>query len=74
MPKRPSPYPPEFRRPMIESVRSGRSPGEHAQKVEPSVQAILTRVLQADLAEGRREDGVMPGRAEPDRERRGWSE
>ncbi|MGH9389730.1 MAG: transposase [Vicinamibacteria bacterium] len=64
MPKSHSPYPPEFRRRMVELVRSGRSPGELAQKFEPSAQAIRNWVLQADLDEGRREDGLTTGERE----------
>jgi transposase len=58
MPKSHSPYPPEFRHRMVELVRAGRSPEELAQKFEPSAQAIRNWVRQADLDEGRREDGV----------------
>ncbi len=55
--KRP-PYPPEFRRQMIELVRAGRSPEELAKEFEPSAQAIRNRVVQADRDEGRRSDGL----------------
>ena len=58
MPKSHPPYPPEFRRRMVELVRAGRTPGELAQKFEPSAQAIRNWVRQADVDEGRREDGV----------------
>jgi transposase len=58
MPKSHAPYPPEFRRRMVELVRSGRSPEELARKFEPSSQAIRNWVRQADLDEGRREDGL----------------
>jgi transposase len=54
--KRP-PYPPEFRRQMIELVRAGRSPEELAKEFEPSAQAIRNWVAQADRDEGRRSDG-----------------
>ena len=50
--KRP-PYPPEFRRQMIEMVRAGRSPEELAEEFEPSAQAIRNWVAQADRDEGR---------------------
>ena len=49
--KRP-PYPPEFRRQMIELVRVGRSPEELAKEFEPSAQAIRNWVAQADRDEG----------------------
>ena len=58
MPKSHAAYPPEFRRRMVELVRAGRSPEELAQKFEPSAQAIRNWVKQADLDEGRREDGL----------------
>ena len=58
MPKSHPRYPPEFCRRMVELVRSGRSPGELAQKFEPSAQAIRNWVHQADLDEGRSEDGA----------------
>ena len=58
MPKSHSPYPPEFRRRLVELVRAGRSPEELAEKFEPSAQAIRNWVKQADLDEGRREDGL----------------
>lgn len=58
MPKTHLPYPPEFRKRMVESVRAGRTAGELARKFEPSAQAIRNWVKQADLDEGRREDGL----------------
>ena len=65
MPKSHPGYPPELRRRLVELVRSGRSPEELAKKFEPSGQAIRNWVRQAclltwqaDLDEGRREDGL----------------
>jgi len=58
MPKSRPPYPPEFRERMVELVRSGRSPEELCREFEPSSQAIRNWVRQADLDEGRREDGL----------------
>ena len=58
MPKSHSPYPPELRRRLVDLVRSGRSPQELARKFEPSAQAIRNWVQQADLDEGRKEDGL----------------
>ena len=58
MPKTHPPYPPEFRRQMVELVRSGRTPGELAREFECSDQTIRNWVRQADLDEGRREDGL----------------
>ncbi len=58
MPKSHSSYPPELRRRLIELVRSGRTPEELAKKFEPSGQAIRNWVRQADLDEGRKDDGL----------------
>lgn len=58
MPGSHAPYPPEFRRRMVELVRSGRSVEELAREFEPSAGAIRNWVKQADLDEGRRSDGV----------------
>jgi transposase len=43
---------------MVELVRSGRTPYELAQHFEPSDVTIRSWVKQADLDEGRREDGL----------------
>ncbi len=51
-------YAPEFKRQIVELVRSGRSPEELAGEFEPSSGAIRTWVKQADLDEGRRSDGL----------------
>jgi transposase len=58
MPKSHPPYPPEFRRQMVELVRAARSPEELAQEFEPTAQAILNWVQQADRDEGLRHDGL----------------
>ena len=61
MPKKsapPPPYPPEFRRRLIELVRAGQTPEELAKKFEPTAQSIRNWVRQADLDEGRRADGL----------------
>jgi len=58
MPRSRPPYPPEFRRQMIELVRAGRDPGHLAKEFEPSAQAIRNWVKQADVDEGRREDDL----------------
>ena len=52
------PYTPEFRRQMIELVRSGRSPENLAKEFEPTAQAIRNWVAQAERDAGRRDDGV----------------
>ncbi len=53
-----APYPHEFRRQLVELVRSGRTPEELAREFEPSAQSIRNWVAKADLAEGRR--GEVP--------------
>jgi len=58
------PYTPEFRRQMIELVRSGRSAESLAKEFEPTAQAIRNWVAQAGRDEGRRDDG--PTTAERD--------
>src|SRR6202049_236249 len=64
MARKHSPYAPEFRRQMIELVRAGRTPEELAKEFEPSAQAIRNWIAQADLDEGRREDGLMTAERE----------
>jgi transposase len=51
-------YAAEFRRQMVELVRSGRSAESLGREFEPSAQAIRNWVEQADRDEGRREDGL----------------
>ncbi len=51
-------YPPEFREQMVALVRAGRRPEELAREFEPSAQSIRNWVVQADLDEGRRTDGL----------------
>ena len=58
MPKSRAPYPAEFRRRIVELVRSGRTPEELSREFEPTAQSIRNWVVQADLDEGRREDGM----------------
>ena len=64
MPKSHAPYPPEFRRQMVELVRAGRTPEELSKEFEPSGQAIRNWVLQADRDEGLREDGLTTAERE----------
>ena len=52
MPRSHTPYPPEFRRQMVELVRSGRTPDELGQEFEPSSESIRNWVRQADRDEG----------------------
>ena len=51
-------YPPEFKRELVELVRSGRSITSLAREFEPTTQTIRAWVKQADLDEGRRSDGL----------------
>ena len=58
------PYPPEFRRQMVELVRAGRSPEELAQEFEPTAQSIRNWVGQAECDAGRRSDGLTTAERE----------
>ena len=51
-------YPPEFRRRIVELVRSGRKPESLSREFEPTSQTIRNWLRQADLNEGRRSDGL----------------
>ena len=71
MPKTRPPYTVEFRRQMIDLVRSGRDPTDLAREFEPSAQAIRNWVVQADRQEGRREEKATvadPGLSAAERE------
>ncbi len=50
--------PEEFRRHLVQLVRSGRSAESLGREFEPSAQAIRNWVAQADRDEGRRADGL----------------
>ncbi|MGW4411566.1 transposase [Nonomuraea sp. NPDC004702] len=54
----PNNYPPEFRRQVVELVRTGRTPEELAKESQPSAQSIRTWARQADLDDGRRQGGL----------------
>ena len=58
------PYPPEFRRQLVELVRAGRSPEELAREFEPSAQAIRDWVQQAERDQGQRQDGLTSAERE----------
>jgi transposase len=64
MPRTRRPYAPEFRRQMVELVWAGRNPEELAREFEPSGQSIRNWVRQADLDEGRRQDGLTTAERE----------
>ena len=65
MPRFRVPYPPEFRRQMVELVRSGRTPEELSREFEPTAQSIWNWVRQAGRDGGARKDG---GVSSPERE------
>ncbi len=58
MPKSRAPYPPEFRRQMVELVRAGRTAEELGREFEPSAESIRNWARQADRDEGLRDDGL----------------
>ena len=58
MPQGHAAYPAEYRRRLVELVRSGRTPEELSRQFEPSAQAIRNWAAQADRDEGRRQDGL----------------
>lgn len=58
MPRRHTPYAPEFRRQMVELVRAGRTPEELAREFEPSPESIRNWVQQADRDEGSGDGGL----------------
>ncbi len=52
-------YPEELKARIIELARAGRSPESLAEEFEPSANAIRNWVKQADLDDGRRDDGGL---------------
>ena len=64
MPRSRPPYPPEFRRQMVELVRGGRTPEELAKEFEPTAQSIGNWVRQAERDEGLRSDGLTTSERE----------
>ena len=58
MPRTRPPYPEEYRKKMVELVRTGRTPYELAKEFEPIAVTIRNWVKQADLDEGLRQDGT----------------
>src|SRR5688572_25212314 len=51
-------YSTEFKRHLVALVRAGRTPEDLARDYEPAAQTIRNWVLQADLDEGVRSDGL----------------
>ncbi len=64
MPRGRQPYPLEFRRQMVDLVRSGRTPEELAQEFEPTAKAIRNWLKQSDLEEGRLEESLTSAERE----------
>ena len=64
MPRSRPPYAPEFRQQMIDLVRSGRNPESLSREFEPTAQTIHNWVRQADLDDGRRDDGATSAERE----------
>ena len=57
-------YPPEFRRQLVELVRSGRTPEELSREFEPTAQSIWSWVKQAERDAGKRADGASSAEKE----------
>lgn len=64
MPRSHPPYPPEYRRRVVELARAGRPLKELAREFEPSVESIRQWVKQAELDEGVRSDGLTTSERE----------
>ena len=58
MPKKRKQYPSQYRRQIVDLVRSGRSAEAVAGEFEPSAATVRNWVRQADVDEGRRSDGT----------------
>jgi len=58
MPRTHPPYPPEFRRRLVELVRAGRSPEALAREFEPSAQAIRNWCRQSRIEDGQGDNGL----------------
>jgi transposase len=58
MPKGRSPYPPEFKAEAVAMVRSGRPFREVAAALGMNEQSLRNWVKQADLDQGKRQDGL----------------
>src|SRR5215831_17938281 len=58
MPKSRSPYPPEYRRRIVDLARAGRPVWQLAREFEATGNSIRNWIKQADLDEGKRSDGL----------------
>jgi len=57
-------YPQEYRRRLVDLVRSGRTPESLGRQYDVSAQSIRNWLRQADLDEGRRSDGLTTAERE----------
>ena len=65
MPRTRPPYPPEFRAEAVRLIRSGGKPLSQISKdLGVSEQSLRVWIKQADLDEGRRDDGLTTGELE----------
>jgi transposase len=58
MPRSHPPYPPEYRRRIVELARAGRTVAELAREFEPTIETVRQWLKQAELDEGLRSDGL----------------
>ena len=58
MPRTRPPYSLEFRKQILELLRTGRTPNELAREFEPCGETIRQWVKQAELDAGQRQDGL----------------
>ena len=70
MPRTRPPYPPEFRRRIVELARGGRSAWDLAKEFEPNPQTIRSWIRQAEVDQGRVEGVSTAEREELSRLRR----
>ena len=64
MPRTHQPYPPEYRRRILELARTGRSIKELAREFEPTAETIRQWIKQAALDDGLRSDGLTASERE----------
>ena len=58
MPKSRPPYPPEYRRRIVDLARAGRPISQLAREFEATGNSVRNWIKQADLDDGRRSDGL----------------
>jgi transposase len=64
MPRTHQPYPPEYRRRILELARAGRSIKQLAREFEPTAETIRQWIKQAALDNGLRSDGLTTSERE----------